>query len=134
MEYSRFKLKLNHGIELFNLKIKSNEDYTSKSFVTLLMSPSTMKSELLKLSKKLEEDNEKFDVENFKYSNRRLFWNLVWFLELNDMDNSIRNKTNINKSIKNRDDFKIDSINSNKNKKYKSEIDINKKDSQNNFK
>ena len=45
-----------------------------------------MKSELLRLSKKLEEDNEKFDVENFKYSNRRLFWNLVWFLELNDMD------------------------------------------------
>ena len=86
LEYSRFKLKLNHGIELFNLKIKSNEDYTSKSFVTLLMSPSTMKSELLRLSKKLEEDNEKFDVENFKYSNRRLFWNLVWFLELNDMD------------------------------------------------
>ena len=55
-------------------------------------------------------------------------------LELNDMDNSIRNKTNVNKSIKNGDDFKIDSINSNKNKKNKSEIDINKKDSQNNFK
>ena len=85
-EYSRFKLKLNHGIELFNLKMKNNEDYTSKSFLTLLMSPSTMKNELLKLSKKLEEDNEKFDVENFKYNNKRLFWNLVWFFELNDMD------------------------------------------------
>ena len=85
-EYSRFKLKLNHGIELFNMKMKNNEDYTSKSFLTLLMSPSTIKSELLKLTKKLEEDNEKIDVENFKFNNKRLFWNLVWFFEVNDMD------------------------------------------------
>ena len=56
-------------------------------------------------------------VKGARLRNMNKFKNLA-NLELNDMDNSIRNKTNINKSIKNRDDFKIDSIN-NQNEKLK---------------
>ena len=85
-DYLKLKLKLNHGIELFNTKMASNFDNTSISFTTILMSPSTIKMELLKLVKKLEEEGKKFDVENFQKYNKRLFWNIVWYFELNDIE------------------------------------------------
>jgi len=85
-DYFRLKLRLNHGIELFNTKIASNFDNTSTSFTTILMSPSTIKMELLKIVKKLEQEKKKFDVENFKKNYKRLFWNIVWYFELNDIE------------------------------------------------
>ena len=45
-----------------------------------------MKNELLKLAKKLEKENKKIDVDNFKFNHKRLFWNLLWYLQLNDME------------------------------------------------
>ena len=85
-DFSAIKLRLNFGLELFNSKMKSNKDSTSKSFTISLMSPTTMKNELLKLAKKLEKENKKIDVDNFKFNHKRLFWNLLWYLQLNDME------------------------------------------------
>ena len=85
-EYTKFKLRLNHGVELFNLKMSSNKDSSSINYTTQLMSPTTIKNELLKISIKLEEEKEKFDVENFKKNNKRLFWNLIWYFQLNQID------------------------------------------------
>ena len=85
-DFSGIKLRLNFGLELFNSKMKSNKDSTSKSFTVSLMSPTTMKNELLKLEKKLEKENKKIDVDNFKFNHKRLFWNLLWYLQLNDME------------------------------------------------
>ena len=85
-KYSGFKLRFHYGLQLFNSELESNKDSTSKKFILSLMSPSSMKSELLKLSKKLEKENKKFDVDNFKLNNKRLFWNLIWYLQLNEMD------------------------------------------------
>ena len=84
--FSKFELKLKHGIELFNTNMKSNSNSTSIEITIPLMSPSTMKNDLLKISTKLEKENKKFDVENFKLKNKTLFWNLVWYFQLNDID------------------------------------------------
>ena len=82
-DFTKLKLRLNFGIELFD---KSSADCTSNQHTINLMSPSTIKNELLKISTKLEEENEKFDVEKFKYYNKQLFWNLVWYFQLNEID------------------------------------------------
>ena len=81
-DYIKFQLEINHGVELFN----SSEKITSDFVIVPLMSPSTIKSELLRLAKSLEDEQKKFDVENFKSNNKILFWNLVWYLPLNCMD------------------------------------------------
>ena len=81
-DYIKFQLEINHGVELFN----STEKITSDYIKIPLLSPSTIKAELLRIAKTLEEEQKKFDVENFKSNNKILFWNLVWYLQLNSMD------------------------------------------------
>ena len=81
-DYIKFQLIIKHGIELFN----SAENKTSDSISVPLLSPTTIKSELLNLAKKLEDEQKKLDVENFKLNNTILFWNLIWYLQLNSMD------------------------------------------------
>ena len=83
-EYIQLKLTLNFGVELYNLKLKTNKQSTSSSYIIELMSPTTIKKRLLQIAKDLGE--EKFNVEMFKRDYKELFWNLVWFFELNNMD------------------------------------------------
>ena len=122
-DYFRIILRMNYGIELFNLKLKSNEDYTSKSIKTLLMSPSTMKNELLKIAKNLENEREKFDVENFKFNNLRLFWNLIWYFELNQMDSSFM--LPYTNEVQNDDNLNLENLKKFIDTKYIPEKDIN---------
>ena len=83
-EFVHFKLGINLGVELYNQKIKINRQSTSSNFVIELLSPSTIKKQLLKIAKDL--GDKKFDVEMFKKNHKELFWNTVWFFELNNMD------------------------------------------------
>ena len=83
-EYIPLKIVLNFGVELFNLKLKNNKQSTASNNVIDLLSPSTLKNRLLKIAKDLGEN--KFNVEMFKKNYKELFWNLVWFFELNNMD------------------------------------------------
>ena len=83
-EYIQLKIGFNFGVELFNLKIKENKQSTSSSCMIELLSPSTIKKKLLLIAKEL--GNNKFNVEMFKKNYKVIFWNLVWFLELNNMD------------------------------------------------
>ena len=83
-DYIPFKIGLNFGVELFNLKLKTNKQSTSNSYIIDLLSPTTMKIRLLKIAKDLGEN--KFNIEMFKKNYKDLFWNLVWFFELNNMD------------------------------------------------
>ena len=122
-EYIQLKLNFSFGVELFNLKLQRNKtSSTSKNYVIELLSPSTIKKKLLKIVKELGDN--KFNVEMFKKNYKEIFWNLVWFFEINDMDVSfmlpyceesseITNDTqseNIKKSVivKNRKDKDID--------------------------
>ena len=83
-EYLQFKLALNFGVELYNLKLKANKQSTASSYIVDLLSPTTIKKKLLKIAKEL--GDKEFNVEMFKKNYKELFWNLVWFLELNNMD------------------------------------------------
>ena len=83
-DYLQLKLLLNFGVELFNLKLKSKEQSTSSSYSIELLSPTTIKKRLLKIAKDLGEN--KFNLEMFKKNYKDIFWNLVWFFELNNMD------------------------------------------------
>ena len=84
-EYIPLKVGLNFGVELFNLKLKTNNrQSTASSYVIELLSPSTIKKKLLKIAKDLGDN--KFNIEMFKNNHKEIFWNLVWFFELNNMD------------------------------------------------
>ena len=50
-DYIPFKIGLNFGVELFNLKLKNNKQSTSSNNVIDLLSPSTLKNRLLKIKK-----------------------------------------------------------------------------------
>ena len=85
-EYLQLKLELDFGVELFNLKMNENKRSTSSNYSTDLLSPSTIKKRLLKIAKDL--GDKKFDVEMFKKNYKELFWNVVWFFEVNHLDTS----------------------------------------------
>ena len=85
-EYLQLKLGLNFGVELFNLNLNKNERSTSSNYSMDLLSPSTIKKRLLKIAKDL--GDKKFDVEMFKNNYTELFWNLVWYFEVNHLDTS----------------------------------------------
>ena len=123
-EYTKFNLKLNHGLELFNKKLDSNGESTSASYTTLLMSPSTMKKDLLELAKKLEKDGKNLNVENFKLNNKKLFWNLAWYFELNGMDLSFM-LPYANDSNQINNDLNLENLKKFVDIKYKPEKDIN---------
>ena len=84
-EYVPLRMALYFGVELFNIKLKNiNRQSTASYNIIELLSPTTMKKQLLKIAKELGEN--KFNVEMFKEEHKELFWNLVWFFELNNMD------------------------------------------------
>ena len=67
--------------------MNENKRSTSSNYSTDLLSPSTIKKRLLKIAKDL--GDKKFDVEMFKKNYKELFWNVVWFFEVNHLDTSL---------------------------------------------
>ena len=137
------KFKFRFGEELFNTKIVNNQAYryfTSVHRSILLLSPTDIKNNLLQLS--AYKKQEKLDIENFRFNYPDIFWSLVWYFDLNNIDisfmlpykrqikfDNLNNKTSI-KYINNKFD-KNENNNNNDNKKiYK----INTKNKNNKFK
>ncbi len=84
-EYIPLKIGFHFGVELFNLKLNpKNKNSTACSYYLELKSPSTIKKQLLEIAKDL--GDKKFNIEMFKSNYKEIFWNLVWFFELNNMD------------------------------------------------
>ena len=84
----KFKFRL--GEELYNQKVGTNQIYrffTSLTSSIYLLSPTEIKNNLLLIAKNLKKE-EKFDVENFKFNYPDLFWSLVWYFDLNNIDKS----------------------------------------------
>ena len=83
-------LKIKIGEELFNQKILSNQSHrylTAIPFMVIMLTPTEIKKDLLQLisNKKKEE---KFDVENFKIFYPDIFWNLIFYFDLHNIDKS----------------------------------------------
>ena len=84
------KFKYRFGEELYNQKIGANQIYrffTSLTSFIYLLSPTEIKNNLLLIAKNLKKE-EKFDVENFRFNYPDLFWSLVWYFDLNNIDKS----------------------------------------------
>ena len=80
--YSEQKLAFQFGVELFNQYIE-NESTCSLLFVPLI-SPTSIKKKLLSISNLHKNTN--FDVELFKKKYSTIFWNCLWYFQLNNMD------------------------------------------------
>ena len=136
-----FKYRL--GVELFNQKILINQNFryfTSIPGSIVLLSPTEIKNKLLLLatSKKKED---KFDIENFRIIYPDLFWSLIFYFDLKNIDKSFmlpyENRLKLKDSIKGRSKVKyidnkkesleINNITNDKGKIYK----INAKDKKN---
>ena len=138
--------KFRFGEELFNQKIVNNQAYryfTSVSHSILLLSPTDIKNNLLQLST-YKKKQEKLDIENFRFNYPDIFWSLVWYFDLNNIDISfmlpyksqikydnlnnkicikyINNKFDKDENKNNNDNkkiYKINTKNKNKNNKFK---------------
>jgi hypothetical protein len=80
----RFKL----GEELFNQKVTNNQIhryFTSVPRSVILLSPTEIKKNLLQLTTNKKKE-EKFDVENFKSNYPDIFWSLLWYFNLHNID------------------------------------------------
>lgn len=85
------KFKFKFGEELYNQKIGINQIfrfYTSFSNSISLLSPNEIKNKLLQIAALNSKNKEKFDVENFRYDYPDIFWSLVWYFDLNNIDKS----------------------------------------------
>ena len=85
------KFKLKFGEELYNQKIGINQFfrfYTSFSNSITLLSPKEIKNKLLQIAAFNSKNKEKFDVENFRYDYPDIFWSLIWYFDLNNIDKS----------------------------------------------
>jgi hypothetical protein len=118
-----FKYRL--GEELFNQKIVINQNFryfTSIPGSIILLSPTEIKNNLLLLATS-KKKGDKFDIENFRINYPDLFWSLIWYFDLKNIDKSFmlpyenRLKLNDSKKEKNRVKFidnKSESIELNK--------------------
>ena len=80
--HSEQKLNFQFGVELFNQDLE-NESTCSYLYVPLL-SPTTIKKKLLSIAN--EHKNTNFDVELFKKKYSNIFWNCLWYFQLNNME------------------------------------------------
>jgi hypothetical protein len=81
-----FKFKL--GEELFNQKMSNNQIHrylTSVPKSVILLSPTEIKKNLLEITTNKKKE-EKFDVENFKTNYPDIFWSLLWYFNLHNID------------------------------------------------
>ena len=82
--YNCLKLKFRYGTELYNHKISNFE--TSKYFIIPLLSPTTLKEKLFKISKYYNELGQKIDINYFKKNHQNEFWNSIWYFQLHGID------------------------------------------------
>ena len=118
------KFKLKFGEELFNQKVGTNQVYrffTSMIDSIVLLSPKEIKNNLLQLAFTSSQKEVKFDIENFRLNFPDLFWSLIWYFDLNNIDKSFmlpydfiqkNNEENIEKNI----NYIYDKFNLNKDK------------------
>ena len=82
--------KYRFGEELFNQKMGINQNYryfTSIPCSIILLSPTEIKNNLLQLElNKKKED--KFDIVNFRFNYPDIFWSLIWYFDINNIDKS----------------------------------------------
>ena len=86
-----FKFKF--GQELYTKATNSNQAHkyvTSIPFSIILLSPSEIKNNLLQLAlnKKKDDHFEHFDIVNFRTNYPDIFWSLIWFFDINNIDKS----------------------------------------------
>jgi hypothetical protein len=80
--------KFRFGEELFNQKITINQNFryfTSIPSSINLKSPTELKNCLLKIATNIKNED-KFDIENFRFIYPDLFWSLIWYFDLNNID------------------------------------------------
>ena len=85
------KFKFKFGEELYNQKIGMNQVFrffTSYTGSITLLSPNEIKNKLLQIASFNSKNKEKFDVENFRYNYPDIFWSLIWYFDLNNIDKS----------------------------------------------
>ena len=112
--HSEQKINFQYGVELFNQDIENQS--TCRYLFVPLLSPTTIKKKLLSIVHKLPKDTN-FNVELFKKNHTNVFWNCLWYFQLNNMEISFmlpyadnkNKKMNFHKLF----DFKMD-INRNK--------------------
>ena len=80
--HSAQKLKFQFGVELFNQHNESSCIYNNDNY--FLLSPTTIKKKLLSIANLCK--NKNFDVELFKEKYSELFWNCLWYFQLNDIE------------------------------------------------
>ena len=120
--HSEQKINFQYGVELFNQDI---ENYSTCCYLYVpLLSPTTIKKKLLSIAQNLPKDTN-FNVELFKKNHSTIFWNCIWYFQLNNMEISFmllyadnkKKLINLNKLY----DFKFN-INNNKIKDKNNEI------------
>ena len=106
-----FKYRL--GEELFNQKIVINQNFryfTSIPGSIILLSPTEIKNNLLLLATS-KKKGDKFDIENFRINYPDLFWSLIWYFDLKNIDKSFmlpyENRLKLNDSKKGRNGVKF---------------------------
>ena len=84
------KLKFRYGEELFNQKDMHNiinKRKTSSIKEIKLLFPSELKQQLLQIVSNRPK-NEKLDIEMFRFQFPNVFWSLIFYFDLNDIDKS----------------------------------------------
>ena len=82
------KLKFRFGEELFNQKEIYNLMYKRKSSMlkeAKLLFPSELKQQLLQIVSNIQK-KDKFDVELFKYNYPNVYWSLIFYFDLNNIN------------------------------------------------
>ena len=80
--HSEVKLTFQYGVELFNQDL---ENESTCSYLNIpLLSPTSIKKKLLSIANFYK--NKNFDVELFKKNYSNIFWNCIWYFQLNNME------------------------------------------------
>ena len=82
--------KYRFGEELFNQRMGINQNYryfTSIPCSIILLSPTEIKNNLLQLAINKKKENN-FDIENFRFNFPDIFWSLIWYFDINNIDKS----------------------------------------------
>ena len=120
------KLKFRFGEELFNQKDIHNLMYKRKTSLIKeikLLFPGELKKQLLQIVTNLQK-NDKFDIEMFRYNYPNVFWSLLFYFELNNIDKTfmlLYLNFDANKIFQNLLNENIEYINSKKEENKKNE-------------
>ena len=90
INYIEPKLKFKFGEELFNQKLNTgqiNKFTTSVIKCINFLSPGEIKKKLLEINF-IKKKSSNLDLENFRFNYPEIFWNIIWYFELNKIDKS----------------------------------------------